>query len=88
VKSESAEVHYIVRRDTGCTCPDAMQRNYICKHTWACYAAAAMTVWRIQLAVTALEIEWLLTIILHPLPVGIKRTIMMECDRAIERLLA
>jgi len=47
-----------------------------------------MTVWRIQLAVTALEIEWLCTIILYELPMGIKRTILRECDRAIERIAA
>jgi len=36
VKSESSEVYYIVRQDTGCTCPDAIERKMICKHVWAC----------------------------------------------------
>jgi hypothetical protein len=33
VKSESSEAYYIVRQDTGCNCPNAIQRNFICKHT-------------------------------------------------------
>jgi hypothetical protein len=88
VKSESSDAYYIVRSDTGCNCPDAMQRNFICKHQWAAYASAAMTIWRIQLADTRAEIEQLSEMVLAPLPAGIRRTILTECDHAAERLPA
>jgi hypothetical protein len=40
------KTYYIVYADTGCTCPDSIGRLMICKHQWACFISAAMTIWR------------------------------------------
>jgi hypothetical protein len=89
VASETNEsLYYIVRSDTGCTCRDATDRQMLCKHTWACYISAAMTIWRMQDASSAQEIESLLSFHTLPMPVGINRTIQLEAQRTVERLQA
>jgi hypothetical protein len=89
VASETDDkTYYIVRSDTGCTCRDATDRQMLCKHTWACYISAAMTIWRMQDASSAQEIESLLSFHSMPLPAGINRTILLEAQRAVERLQA
>jgi hypothetical protein len=89
VASESDDkVYYIVRSDTGCTCPDAAGRNMICKHTWAAHISAAMTIWRMLDATSRQEVESLLSFHTLPMPPGINRTIAMEARRALERIAA
>jgi hypothetical protein len=89
VPSETDErVYYIVRADTGCTCPDASGRNMICKHTWAAFISAAMTIWRMYDATSRQEVESLLSFHTKPMPPGINRTIAMEARRALERIAA
>jgi hypothetical protein len=89
VASESDEkVFYIVRVDTGCTCPDSTDRHMLCKHTWAAHISAAMTIWRMQDASSAHEVESLLSLHILPMPAGINRTIQLEAQRAFERLQA
>jgi hypothetical protein len=87
VASESDErVYYIVRADLGCTCPDAVDRNMICKHTWAAFISAAMTIWRMRDATSREEVESLLSLHNLPMPAGIERTVLAEAERATERL--
>jgi hypothetical protein len=81
-------VYYIVRHDTGCTCPDATDRHMLCKHTWAAFISAAMTIWRMADATSRQEVESLLSFHTLPMPVGINRTILLEAQRAYERLQA
>jgi hypothetical protein len=81
-------VYYIVRSDTGCTCRDASDRHMLCKHTWAAFISAAMTIWRIADATSQAEIESLLSLHTLPMPAGINRTIQLEAQRAFERLQA
>jgi hypothetical protein len=85
VRSESGEAYYIVN-STGCNCPDAIDRRMICKHTWACFMGAVLTVWRIQLATTANEAEQIAASYSTAGPVGIIRTIQLKRDLAISRL--
>ena len=85
VASESSNLHYIVS-PRGCTCPDAIERKMICKHTWAAFIGAALTLWRIHLATSASEIESLAACEFSHAPEGIKRTIKLESQKAIERL--
>ena len=85
VASESSNLHYIVS-SRGCTCPDAIERKMICKHTWAAFIGAALTIWRIHLATSASEIESLAACEFTHAPEGIKRTIRLESQKAIERL--
>src|SRR6185503_19684075 len=58
VASESSNAYYIVN-SLGCTCPDAIERKTLCKHTWACFIGAILTIWRIHLATSKSEIETL-----------------------------
>jgi hypothetical protein len=89
VASESDDkVYYIVRADTGCTCRDASDRHMLCKHVWACFISAAMTIWGIQDAVSKAEIDALLALRTSPMPAGIGLTIRLEAQRAFERLRA
>jgi len=85
VRSESSNAYYIVN-STGCTCPDAVERKMICKHAWAAFIGAVLTLWRIHLATTKSEIESLAACEFTHAPEGIKRTIRLECQKAIERL--
>ena len=85
VASETSNLHYIVS-PRGCTCPDAIERKMICKHAWAAFIGAALTVWRIHLATSKSEIEAIATIEHDHAPEGIKRTIKLESQKAIERL--
>jgi hypothetical protein len=82
------KVYYIVRSDTGCTCRDASDRHMLCKHVWAAHISAAMTIWRMQDASSAQEVESLLSLHIQPMPAGINRTIQLEAQRARERLQA
>jgi hypothetical protein len=86
VRSESGGAHYIVNSTTGCTCPDSMSRRMICKHIWACYVGAVPTVWRIQLATSRNEAEQIAASFNGDVPVGIKRTVRLECDLVIAAL--
>jgi hypothetical protein len=60
----------------------------LCKHLWACYISAAMTIWRMADATSREEIDSLIALHMSPLPPGIKRTIELEAQRALERLQA
>ena len=87
VASENDEkVYYIVRSDTGCTCPDASARQMICKHQWGSFISAAMTIWRMADVTSKAEVESLLSFHTLPMPMGINRTILLEAQRAFERL--
>jgi hypothetical protein len=89
VASESDDkVYYIVRSDTGCTCPDSIGRLMICKHQWAAFISAAMTIWRMADATSHQEVESLLSFHTLPMPAGINRTIELEAARALERIAA
>jgi hypothetical protein len=87
VKSESSNLYYIVN-PRGCTCPDSLERQMICKHAWACFVGAILTIWRIQEATTRHEIESLASLNFNGAPIGIIRTIYLECEKAFERLSA
>ena len=87
VKSESSNVHYIVNAH-GCTCPDSLERQMICKHAWACFVSAILTIWRIQAATSRHEIESLASLNFNGAPIGIIRTIYLECEKAFERIEA
>ena len=87
VKSESTNLYYIVNAH-GCTCPDSLERQMICKHIWACYIGAILTIWRIQEASTRHEIESLASLKFSGAPIGIIRTIYLECEKAFERIEA
>jgi hypothetical protein len=82
------KVYYIVRSDTGCTCRDASERQMICKHQWAAFISAAMTIWRMADATSRAEIESLLALHTSPMPPGIRRTIELEAAHARERIAA
>src|ERR1044072_5904251 len=82
VKSESTNVHYIVNTH-GCTCPDSLERQMICKHSWACFVSAILTIWRIQEATTRHEIERLASLNFSGAPIGIIRTIYLESEKVI-----
>jgi hypothetical protein len=86
VRSERGNAHYIVNSATGCNCPDAIERKMVCKHTWACYVGAILTIWRIQLADSKSEAEQIAASYGTAGPVGIARTIQLERDLAISRL--
>jgi hypothetical protein len=89
VASETDDkTYYIVRADTGCTCRDATDRQMLCKHTWACYISAAMTIWRMADATSSDEVKSLLNLHTLPMPAGINRTILLEAQRAVARLRA
>ena len=85
VKSELSNLYYIVNAH-GCTCPDSLERQMICKHAWACYIGAILTIWRIQEATTRHEIESLASLKFSGAPIGIIRTIYLECEKAFERI--
>src|ERR1051325_3825603 len=85
VRSESGAAYYIVN-SVGCTCPDSMNRHMICKHLWACYAGAILTIWRIQLATSRSEAEQIAASFQGEAPEGIKRTIRLERDLVIAAL--
>jgi hypothetical protein len=85
VRSESGDSYYIVNSH-GCTCPDSMTRHMLCKHTWACYVGAILTVWRIQMADTAAEAEQIAASFQGEAPPGIKQTIRLELDSVIASL--
>ena len=87
VKSESTNLYYIVTAH-GCTCPDSLERQMICKHAWACFVGAILTIWRIQEATTRHEIESLASLSFNGAPIGIIRTIYLECEKAFERIEA
>jgi hypothetical protein len=55
---------------------------------WAAFISAVMTIWRMQDASSAQEIESLLSFHSLPLPAGINRTIQLEAQRAFEWLRA
>lgn len=86
VRSEAGNAYYIVN-STGCTCPDSMTRRMICKHTWACFVGAILTIWRIQLARDAGEALQIAASYNAAGPIGITRTIQLERDLAISRLM-
>jgi len=88
VASESNQTAYYIVNQHGCTCPDSMERRMLCKHTWACFISAALTIWRIQLAETRKEVEEIADYYLPTahMPTGIHRTIELERGLAIERL--
>jgi hypothetical protein len=58
----------------------------LCKHTWACYISAAMTIWRMQDATSREEIEALLSFVTLSMPSGIERTIRLEAERVLSRI--
>ncbi|MFP5260898.1 MAG: hypothetical protein ACLGJB_03205 [Blastocatellia bacterium] len=86
VRSESGNAYYIVDSTTGCTCPDAVERRMLCKHAWACFIGAVLTIWRIQLATSGGEAEQVAASFHSVVPEGIRRTIHNERDLAIARL--
>lgn len=59
----------------------------LCKHIWACYIGAALTIWRIQLADSQKEVEQIAGSYQTHAPAGIQRTIQLERGLAIERLM-
>jgi hypothetical protein len=85
VRSESSNAYYIVNSH-GCTCPDSIERKMICKHTWACFMGAVLTIWRIQLATSKSEAREIEAAFDSTVPHGIRRTITLERDLAIARL--
>jgi hypothetical protein len=85
VKSELSDAYYIVD-SRGCTCPDSLERKMLCKHVWACYVGAILTIWRIQLATNRSEAEQIAASYSAAGPHGIRRTIQLERDLAISRL--
>jgi hypothetical protein len=85
VRSESSEAYYIVN-STGCNCPDSIERKMLCKHTWACFMGAVLTIWRLQLATSKSEVEEIAAAFQTIAPQGIRRTITLERDLAIARL--
>jgi hypothetical protein len=85
VRSESGDNYYIVN-STGCTCPDSMTRHMLCKHTWACFMSAVLTIWCIQLATSKSEAREIEASFSSTVPHGIRRTITLERDLAIARL--
>jgi hypothetical protein len=85
VRSESSNAYYMVNL-TGCTCPDAIERHMICKHTWACFMGAVLTIWRLQLATSKGEAREIEAAFNSTVPHGIRRTITLERDLAIARL--
>jgi hypothetical protein len=85
VRSESSNAYYIVN-SLGCTCPDAIERRMICKHAWACYIGAVLTIWRMQMATSISEVEQVASAYQTTAPVGIHRTIQLERDLAIARI--
>jgi hypothetical protein len=85
VKSESSDAYYIVD-SRGCTCPDSLERKMLCKHTWAYYVGAILTIWRIQLATNRSEAEQIAASYSATGPHGIRRTILLERDSAVSRL--
>jgi hypothetical protein len=85
VKSESSDAYYIVD-SRGCICPDSLERKMLCKHVWACYVGAILTIWRIQLANTATEAEQIAASYSAAGTHGIRRTIQLERDIALARL--
>jgi hypothetical protein len=87
VRSESSNAYYIVNSH-GCTCPDAIERHMICKHTWACFMGAVLTIWRLQLATSKSEAEEIAASFQTIAPHGIRRTITLERDLAIARVAA
>ena len=87
VKSESSNLHYIVNAH-GCTCRDSLERQMICKHAWACFIGAILTIWRIQAATSRSESESLASFNFNRAPIGIIRTIYLECEKAFERIAA
>jgi hypothetical protein len=86
VRSESGNAYYIVDSTIGCNCPDALGRRMLCKHAWACFIGAVLTVWRIQLATSESEAEQIAASFHSVVPEGIRRTIHNERDMAIARL--
>ena len=85
VKSESSDAYYIVG-SRGCTCPDFFERKMLCKHTWACFVGAILTIWRIQLAASRSEAEQIAASFHSEVPEGIKRTIRLERDLVMATL--
>ncbi|MGA9771822.1 MAG: hypothetical protein WBV94_22520 [Blastocatellia bacterium] len=87
VKSESGNAYYIVNSH-GCTCRDSVERQMICKHAWACFVGAILTIWRIRDATSRHEIESLASLNFSSAPLGITRTLYLECEKAYERIEA
>jgi hypothetical protein len=87
VKSEASNAYYIVNSH-GCTCRDSVERQMICKHTWACFVGAVLTIWRIRDATDRREIESLASLNFSGAPLGITRTLYLECEKAYERIEA
>ncbi|MGA9770308.1 MAG: hypothetical protein WBV94_14815 [Blastocatellia bacterium] len=87
VKSESSNAYYIVNSH-GCTCRDSVERQIICKHAWACFVGAVLTIWRIRDATSRHEIESLASLNFSGAPLGIARTLYLECEKAYERIEA
>jgi len=57
-------------------------------HAWACFIGAILTIWRIQEATSRQEIESLASLDFKGAPIGIIRTIYLECEKAFERIAA
>ena len=60
----------------------------ICKHQWASFISAAMTIWRMADTTSRQDVESLLNFHTLPMPIGINRTILLEAQRAYKRLQA
>jgi hypothetical protein len=58
----------------------------LCKHTWACFMGAVLTIWRLQLATSKSEAREIEAAFNSTVPHGIRRTIILERDLAIARL--
>jgi hypothetical protein len=86
VASESSDKVYYIVNQHGCTCPDSLQRQMLCKHIWACHIGAALTIWRIQMASSKQEIEQIAATYQTTAPAGVLRTIQLEASKAIESL--
>jgi hypothetical protein len=86
VASESSDKVYYIVSQHGCTCPDSIQRQMLCKHIWACYIGAALTIWRIQMASSKQEIEQIAATYQTTAPAGVLRTIQLEARKAIASL--
>ncbi len=87
VASERGNVHYVVRADSGCTCPDALERRMICKHQWACWPGAMFTLWRIGMATSIREVAQIAACFRAEVPAGMRRTIEAEAERQRAALL-
>jgi uncharacterized Zn finger protein len=80
-------LHYIVTRE-GCTCPDAKRSQGICKHLWASIGyAVAVAILALREATTTAQINEIMETVAAPsisLPLGFRRTLNAECERALK----